>query len=120
MDVALQAHEKLIATTRRTARDHMERAKAAVAARKEAEGVLANAERVHADAPQKVRAAACDDARAECARLVKEVASAQREAQNVRAQLGRAMERVLFELSATVCGLSRACDAEASASHPRV
>ena len=45
MDVALQAHEKLIATTRRTARDHMERAKAAVAARKEAEGVLANAER---------------------------------------------------------------------------
>ena len=79
----------------------MERANAAVAARKETERVLANAEKVHGDALRKL-AAERDDSRAECGRLAKAVASAQREAQNLRAQLERAMDRVPA-LECTVC-----------------
>ena len=101
LEDAKQAHDKLITTTRRTARDHMERANAAVAARKETDRVLANAEKVHGDALRKLTAER-DDARAESGRLGKALASAQREAQNLRAQLERAMDRVPA-LECTVC-----------------
>ena len=78
---------------RRTARTHMDNMNNAVKAKKEVERTLANAESLHAAALSKT-AAARDEAKASNTKVTGELKAAEREVQNMKAQLARAMARV--------------------------